>query len=283
MTRRGFALPLVVMLIAVMGLMIGVMLTRQSSQRFSVQRQIDGYRAHHAGRGTQEVLDGWLRSVRDRGIGTLTDADGKALEITMPGGNIMSVYLSDGQALPLDPIAAGQDEPTARAIVELLAEAEGGIPQLRRVGPVQVSVNTASAAVLGAAASVASDGKHGEDFAQAVIAERGGGPIPPEDLDQIAQSVGVGPEVLPRLRALVTAEPGVWQVEARLEPGSGPDRRTRVFRGLAVLGGQRPTGGGAVGQIWARRSSIRDWREVDADRSTADTDPSAAPAGPVAR
>lgn len=265
-SRRAFALPLVVILTAVLGVVIGYMLARQNTQALTVERQINAYRQHHNSRGMQELIGGYLKSVRSNDASRFLGPDGKVLDVELPGGGTLSVYMSDGQGQLLDPAVAGAD----RAFAEtLLAQAPEGTPT-RTFGSVQVSINSAPQEALVALASRATDGAHGADFAAAVISARQSKSIPITEVDNIAQSVGFTPEQLQELTRSITAEPQVWLIETRLFPGTGPAfggrRDPQTFKAYATLGTQNRTVASNITSIWSQRSSIHDWKEVPPPR-----------------
>lgn len=262
-TRRAFALPLVVILAAVLATVVAYMLARQSVQALTVERQINRYREHHAGRGMAELVDGFLKTVRNHDPSTAMTPDGKVLDCDLPGGGTLSVFMADGQSDPVDPTIAGSDRDSALALSQATPEGTAG----RTMGPTQVSINSASQETLIAIAKLCTADQHGEDFALAVLSARAGKPIPPEDINKIAQSVGFTPEQLTVLSKYLTAEPQIWLVETHLRPGGGPaflgSQGERVFTAKANLGGHTRTAAiTGINQVWSRRSALHEWKEI---------------------
>jgi hypothetical protein len=251
------------MLTAVLGIVVAFMLSRQGTQALTIERHLSSYREHHTGKGIKEVIDAFLMSVRGRDSSRFIAPDGRVLDMELPGGGRLTVYMSDGQSQILNPVTAGAE----RASAEAMAQAAGEGVATRNYGPAQVSINSASREALVAAARLATGGAKGDEFADAVLAARASKPIEPQEVAKLAQNAGFSPEQITELRNYLTAEPQIWNVEARLIPGAGPAfsgaRVERVYSGYAQLGGlPRGSPGGAANMAWSRRTSIHDWKEV---------------------
>ncbi len=265
MTRRGFALPLVVMLTAVLGIVVGFMLSRQSVQQLTIERQIDSYREHHVGKGVRELIDAFTKTARGRDPSQFIAPDGRVFDIRAEGGTELSVYLFDGQGQLLNPAASGGDRLNAQMLAANAAPGEAA----RTYGPTQVSVNSASPEALTMAGNLASEGKLGPSFSAAVLSARASKPIPAEGLQKIAEAVGFTPEQLVELRKYITSETQIWNVEARLQAGAGVvalgARPERVFTGHLQLGGQSRAsamGGASLVAVWSKTTTVHDWKEV---------------------
>lgn len=263
--RRGFALPLVLMFGLVAGVTIAYMLERGAAQRQTLLRQIDGYRAHHAGRGMSEIMEAWIRQAGNaRSTSGESVPSGKVLELELPDGSRCEISISDGQDKVLPP-------PEGELITELhllhqrLAELVGAGntgAHTRYFGPPSMSANTAPAVLLTAAALASTEGQVGEAFSNAVLQARARGPIREEELDTIAQGAGITGPAFAKLSTLVAAEPRLFRVRARWTfPGTRPPE---VFEGIADLSPRAGAAGG-VSSIWDRRSPLHDWKRVADD------------------
>lgn len=255
--RRGFALPMVVLLAMVGAIMAAVMLERQAAQQLSVQRQLARYDVHHTGRGVEEAVGTWLNTVQSEPVENLVGKDGHALDIELKDGRIVSIFLTDAQGTVLGDLSGveGAKAGAAAGIIDRLRAAVGAenLPALlRAAGPLAVNANTASQEVLTAVAEVVLKESAAASFAESIIRERKDGKPPPGKLNEALTEAGATPEERTALLKWVTEKPTLYRLKAEVR---GPDRQqtgqvliigaTKLldrYSGLVVL--EPKTGGG---------------------------------------
>src|SRR5690606_30077945 len=165
-SRRGFVLPMIILLIFAGSLVIAAALERYSTQQLIVEQQIEGYRRHHDVQGARAVLKLWIER---QGIGSLAgkaSPEAPAHRFELPGGRRIQVYLLDGQGLVKADVSGEE-----RAMRDAYETFQRRLPPdrhdlYRRLGPPQVSVNSAPEDVL---AALAPDGR---DLAPVLLVAR---------------------------------------------------------------------------------------------------------------
>ncbi|MBL8760382.1 MAG: hypothetical protein JNL50_03685 [Phycisphaerae bacterium] len=260
---RAFALPVVVMLTAVAGVMIGVLLDRQSAQALSVKRQTEEYREHHFGRGAKEIIDYWLRTRGNKPVRELLDETGKALDVTLADGTVISLRLFDAQGtLNADRAtlaAAGMPAPR-RAYDELAANVAAARLAVftRKLGPIEVSLGSASPEVISAIvnANVAPDKQ--SELTAALMELRGHATIAAEDLSGALNGVGLENAERDAVSRMIAADPTFFR--AILEARSADGRALARYGGYAVIGNMIQRGRADAG---ARRTSILAWTKLE--------------------
>ncbi len=259
---KAFALPMVVMLTAIAGVMIGVLLDRQSAQALSVKRQADEYREHHFGRGAKEIIDYWLRTRGNRPVRELLDESGKALDVTLADGTVISLRLFDAQgtmnADRATLAAAGVPAPR-RAFDELAATAGPRLPSLtRKLGPIEVSLGTAPPEVIAAIVNANVAPEKQSDLAAALIELRGRTSLAPEDLSEALNGIGLENNERDAITRMVAVDPTFFR--AILEARTPDGRAVARYGGYAVIGNMVQRGQGDAG---ARRTSILAWTKLE--------------------
>jgi DNA-binding transcriptional ArsR family regulator len=214
-TRRGFALPLVILVTLVVSLGVGMLMQRSGAGYLAARRQADGYMQHHAGAGMREMVNRWLTTVRGR-LKESIEEDGFAFSLDLPDGGEILVFLDDAQGSVL----ARPDAYTGRrreilesmnAYLDLLelqqqglaarsaAAGAPGVPvapqpfvsastrpgeipiELRRqYGPSEISLRTAPREVIEALASAICDPREVTRIADTIVSKR----------DDLAQNFG---------------------------------------------------------------------------------------------
>ncbi len=266
--RRAFALPLVVLLSLVVGVMTTVMLERQAAQTRLTQHQVHAALARHMGLGIREVVGQWSISLLSQPVENMLAVDGHAADLVMPGGEVAEVYLFDGQGSVMADVSklAGRDAQDAAGILEQLAASHGGAPPealLRRVGPVVISAASAPPEVLEAVVLHLKGNPHSaRRFAQDILEARSRGPLTDADLATAANAADLKPEDRTRLLNLVKAKPTLWRVEVDFYSPVGSGGRETLsgrFAGEMIIGGE------AAGQGSATIQSLGPflaWREL---------------------
>ncbi|MCC6228889.1 MAG: hypothetical protein IT432_06665 [Phycisphaerales bacterium] len=258
---RAFALPMVVMLTAIAGIMIGVLLDRQSAQALSVKRQADDYREHHFGRGAKEIIDYWLRTRGNKPVRELLDESGKALDVTLADGTVISLRLFDAQGtLNADRAtlaAAGLPAPR-RAYDELAATAGPRLQSLtRKLGPVEVSLGTASPEVIAAIVNANISPEKQSDLTAALLDLRGRSSIAGEDLSEALSGLGLDNPERDAITRMVAVDPTFFR--AILEARTPDGRIVARYGGYAVIGSMAQRGKSDSG---GRRTSILAWTKL---------------------
>jgi hypothetical protein len=286
----GFVLPLVVMLTVVAGIMITVMLERQSNQHLAVDKQIKSYQSHHGGRGIQEIAWTWIQSRR----GALTDAldrDHRAFDLELADGSVVSIFLYDGQGPALGDSAAltGDDQIACESILDLLqnpAPARGGrgsghgsgqgrpssggsgappgAPDdalTRTVGPLAVSAQTAPPEVLNAVLTYVIGGSGVGSYVKEIVRLRAEGKLNQAALTTVLAKADLKPEQHTQVDRLLVIEPSLWRMVAELHDGRSREVFSR-YGGYILLdstgGNQGLPGRGA----WQQMGPFLSWEDL---------------------
>ena len=93
---RGFALPLVAMLILIASIVLALLIQQQAASSLSVSRQVTGYQNHHDASGLHEITSRWMSTAKGKLAETI-DPDGLAFRMKMPKSGTVEVRLFDGQ------------------------------------------------------------------------------------------------------------------------------------------------------------------------------------------
>lgn len=246
--RRGFALPLVVLLALVASVVAAIVLQRQSSQGTMVERQVRSYRHTHFERGLREVIGSWTNTLVGQPIDTLIGEDGHTLDIELLDGAWASVFLFDGQGSVVLPNASltEQQRTDVIGIGEQLSALSGGDVDpawFRMVGPVRISLRSAPDEVLHAIAAYAGSRNAGR-FVTTINEARLAGELTQAQVDTAMNSAGLTPEQRAVVNRIVALRPELWAmvVEVYETPRSGdPGVLTARYLGRFTL----PVGGGA--------------------------------------
>lgn len=267
-TRRGFALPLVVLASVAVGLFVSVLVSRQSVQSLGVQRQIEAYQNHHAGRGIQQAVSAWLRTQSGGEVLDNVGDDGHALDMILPDGSILAIFIEDGQGLPLFDLSGLNDEDTAdgQAILDAYLASLGtdAVEDWTRVfGPLAVSANAADARTMRAVAGTIVEPALVDRFVKNVLEARADrGLLSRQAVTQAAISADIDTEPRNRLNELLTTTPSLWVVTAELRNRENGPVLAR-YSGLAELRirGQGASGGVAMSQ----GAMFFSWNEASVD------------------
>jgi type II secretory pathway component PulK len=264
--RRGFALPLVLMLVLICSILLAVLLQGHSTMLLNTQRQIDTYAFGHATRGVGEALNLVVQG-REAEIAQALDPDGKIVEFHVDGGQVLSVYLEDGQGKVLSNLSGlgTENYRLGREVLRRLGEVarERAPLMIRGEGPLAISVNSAPEEVIRAALSAITGGEGGDGLARDIVRRRSAeGVIAADDLRTMISGSELSDEQKGRANALLTASPTLWRVWAVLESGdpfvpaqeytawatflrsrsaSPGDRATSAQRSVAIFGWERVT------------------------------------------
>jgi hypothetical protein len=261
--RRAFALPTIVIVALIFAVMLTVMIERNTAQVLLTHKQYESYTFSHATRGVGEAVDAWIRSNQSRPIADALGPDGWAFDLEAEGGATVRVYLHDGQGLALAELA-GLRADALDSGVEILRALRDLHPDrasslVRREGPLAVSVNAAPPEVLEAVVDSVMAGSGTRDIIAELTAGRAGRALDDEGLTRLIDASHADGDAKPRLKALLTASPILWRVEAQarsratgivgdrfaawavISRGSrtGADRAAAVQRSVSVFGWEK--------------------------------------------
>lgn len=276
-SRRAFALPLVLLLALIVSLAGAVLLDMQTDTTRAVNRHVNVYRDHHLATGMRELLDQWLMTggaLRDR-----LGEDGEAFRLELPRGHEMRIYLEDAQGTALaelstlggpigrlaervvrnlEPVARGERPTNARGRRRgRPADVDANV--FRVHGPVQISVNSATPAVLDAVAQATGDPGGAARVIREIRARvdraRHEGGISKEDLAGVLAEAQLDPAHRRELTAILTAEPVLYRMTIETRRGAlstSPTERTTALVLLPAPG--TVTGTGTVILSWIDES-----------------------------
>jgi hypothetical protein len=227
MNRRAFAMPIVIILSLVVGIVAAVLLERQTAQALTVHRELNNYRDHHFKRGVQEIAGAWTDTLAGQPIANMIAEDGHFMDVQAGDGTFLAAYLFDGQGSALmDPTGLTEEERTdAGGILQELALLVGNNPDpslLRSVGPVKICVASAAPELLEAVGNYATGSRNGRRFADSLTRARARAPLTPADLDTAQGEASMTPEQRQVLQRLVTVSPELWMMVIDVyKPGEG--------------------------------------------------------------
>lgn len=239
-SRRGFALPLVLLLALVGSMAAAMMLTRSGSSRRAVQRQVEAYQLHHMRAGLQEILSFWSSVyVRSPTYGQPEGVWGFDCELE---GTKVTIRLQDAQGTPRldnthpDASIAGMMERAA----ELYAARTGKpLSMLRQRGPSLLSINSASAEALECLILAIDPEARAAEFASQVISRRTPARIDKaQEIMELCRTAGLEEASVHKLAAMLTTDPMVWRVSATIVDSSG---KVLAEQGGIGIGAVRPS------------------------------------------
>jgi hypothetical protein len=260
-------MAVVLMLLVISGIMLAFMFDRQGNQSLTVKREMDSYTFPHISRGIQEAVEAWIRSNGNNSIAAALDENGRAFDLIVDGGQVVHVYFRDAQGTALADFAglSGDQLDQALDIIENLRRNEGrhaGM-HVRREGPVAVSVNTASEAVLKAVIGSTLDPLQTSALISEINDARDGDSIDREALEQAINKADVPTANRPKVQGLLAVEPVLWQVvaEAAVPQNVYPAPPAIRYGGLAII---TPTAAGGRNRSAAlqRSSSMISWENL---------------------
>lgn len=272
--RDGFVMPLVLLALVVVGLGVGVSMSRFAAETRVVERQLRAYHEHHAGMGLQEAIGAWLKQQTGRAIADVIDpVTGHAMDIELADGSVVSVHLRDGQGTALADLSAlpATQLDEAGVILRNLAtsmRADEFLRLTRSVGPSAISVNSASEPVL-RAVSMAIAGDRGEDLANEIIRTRArSGTVTRQDITTAVGAASLSNEQRVQALRLFATDVELWAIIVELKGGRGLDRGKLLSRygGLARLrvGSTGRRGAGSTSNA-SELGSFLTWKDLGVD------------------
>lgn len=263
-SRRGFALPLVVLLTVIAGILLAALLERFGTQQTFAQRQLEQYRDHHIARGLQEAMQAWVNSVdtQTQSLKASLGERGKAFDLELDGQRV-TVYLQDGQGTALAEFAGlSPDEMgTAAEVLDQLRQQDSREARqlIRREGPLAVSVRAADERVLTAVARACSSSARAPRVVAELMRVRDEEEFTIATMAEAFTRAGVEGEERVKLMQMLVTEPTLYRGVAEApRAGGGVIRYT--FNVLIPSGANRARMSGGV----TRPMAVMDWQR---DRS----------------
>jgi type II secretory pathway pseudopilin PulG len=258
--RRAFALPLVVLLTVIAGIILAAMLDRFGTQQTFAQRQLDQYRDHHIARGLQEAIQAWVNSVdtQTQSLKASLGDRGKAFDLELDGQRI-TVYLEDGQGTALAEFA-GLSPDEMRTAAEVLNQLHQNARResrqlIRREGPLAVSVRSADERVLTAVARACCDSARATRVVSELMRVRNDEDFTIATMAEALTKAAVEGEERVKLMQMLATEPTLYRGVAEApRQGGGVIRYT--FNVLIPSGANRARMSGGV----TRPMAVMDWR-----------------------
>ncbi|KAA0217248.1 MAG: hypothetical protein DYG94_01580 [Leptolyngbya sp. PLA3] len=270
MTGRGYAMPLVFLLSLVVALVLGLAIERNTAQVHNVKRQLEAYRSHHIARGFQEAISAWLSQQNSRSIAQSLGEGGHAIDLSLPDGSVIAVYLRDGQGTILDPQAASSDNAEKAAslrvrVQQLCAEQELDYENYQRpLGPFSISINVADPLVLQAVAEEVVGLDRAPEMVNKLIERRSEtGQLERQDVLGVGTEMGLDTETRNALMEYFTVSPEMWYVTIELRGGAGMSNRALRARygGLVPIRSSTNRTTGA----WEQPGVFLTWEELSVE------------------
>lgn len=266
--RRGFALPLVVLLALAGAILMSVMLDRQSGQTLALGRQVASAREFHFARGLREIFQAWVKE-QLRGAGrqmplrNAIDLDGRVGEMTLVDGTRIVMYAFDAQGSARNDFTGlnKQEREDARAILEAIGPVDPTRRQelTRELGPLPVSVFSAPVETLSAIVDQVTGGVHASDVLEALITMRDDPKTTNAALSKAEITQHLEDEQNEQLQRMLTLSPRLWEVV--VDADMGPEFVSRPTKGrywgLLLLPDPRST------NIYNSRIQVLTWNYVD--------------------
>lgn len=249
-SRRGFALPLVLLLALVASLGVAVILNRSGVSGAAVNQQLKVYQRHHTHAGMKEMVDRWLATTHGS-LQEQLESDGQAFIIELPRNRRIRVVITDGQGTLLDDLRGlygAEASFTGIAVDTVRRAVDTNDPAVaaacfRTAGPAAISVNSAIPEVLEAMATAVLPGRDGQRLAQEYLTRRERALIAQAEIRSIALEANATNEDADALERMFVAVPTVWRVEATAFEGSRVVERSGGLIEIVT----DPDGGSTVG------------------------------------
>jgi hypothetical protein len=265
-SRPGFALPLVVLMSLVAALLVAFALDRATIQALGVNRQVERYANHHFTKGIETLIESFTRSISGRQLSEVLDETGLAMQLLAEGSPPLNIRFFDAQNTFLeafDGLSEGDRMLGEGALVRAIEAF--GVEELRahtrKFGPLAVSVNSSSEAILRAALDAALLGDSVDRTLNTILQARrssaNGTYMTRDELALALDSAGLEPPMRARVERVLTAQPVIWRFEVEPDqPASSAGGVSVRYVGLAIIsppnsdrGANIPKGGGSVMEI----------------------------------
>lgn len=242
--RRGFALPLVILLMLISSMTIVVIMQRQTAQTRLVETMITDYQTHHAAFGVRAIVRKWLATQRGQDLAEYTNENGDvSYRFILPNDVFVSIWVLDGQGIPvLTPTDIGPANVAYyREIVGRLRSASA--ISLRSNGPSFISIAAAPRAVLEA---LVEDEDQGRRLADRIITARERKTLDRQELMNQLRRAGLEDDEIARVITITTFDPVLWRINIMSEDRTHNQQRFFVMQT----------------QIIASAPSVRSWEEL---------------------
>ncbi len=241
--RRGFALPLVILLLLVSGMTIVVIMQRQTSQSKLVEEMVGDYQSHHAAFGVRAIVRKWMNQKSGRELAEFAAKEDVSYRFILPNDLYVSIWIQDGQGMPVAaPVDIGPTNLTYyRDIIERTRQYSNR--PIRPRGPSAISIGSAPRSVLKA---LVEDEEQGDRLAQRIIDARQRRPLDRDELMNQLRRSGLADDEIARIIAISTFDPILWRVNVFSD-----DRKHRIQRYFVM---QADVIGGAA--------SVNSWEEI---------------------
>lgn len=236
-SRRGFVLPLVILIGVLAAVTVAVSLQRLSVQQGMVQRQINAYHRHHDMLGAKAVIRFWVTKQQD--LSKVASETRPAHRFSLPGGMRVTVYISDGQGSAKGDFDDETSPERRRQFEQFFYRLPAGRSDLvRRTGPPEISVNSAPREVL---AALRPDDA---GLAGLLLQARERRRLDAGSFRQVLERAGVRQEEINDIMRLVVYEPALWKLTVEAEQ----DGERRTFTALVEPRQSEP--------------ALHEWREL---------------------
>jgi hypothetical protein len=258
---------MVVAIVVIATILISAVLGRHSGQSLLFQRHIDGYLEHHAFKGLEESITAWLNGNGSGSVLDALDESGRAFDLQLPGGESITVSMTDAQGLALARFSGigDSDLDDAASVIDRLRLGAGqrASQLIRTEGPLAVSIRSAPRDVLRAVCRSVLNAGEADALVRELMAlqdsARDLGTLEPDALNNAFSSAGVDGEDRARLSRLLTHEPALFNVRVDLyRNDSGLPVVT--YRATCLAGGSRVAQRGTGGIT--RSSAFLGWQRV---------------------
>lgn len=259
--RRGFALPLAVLVALIGSLAVMILLERHSVVHLAYKRQVQSYIDHHESAGIMECTLNWLQTARGK-LDESLDRSGHAFTMRLPGGRILDVSMTDAQGAALvdySAVSGRRREIIAnlRAVLDSLPSEMKTDGMTRTVGPSEVSINTAPDIVIEALClAVLENQQQSAKVARSILRSRGQGSIKQGEIVGMLREAGLDLNQQKEMIAMLTATPTLYRVVAEARDGQG--------RALARSGGYYQHIEGA-NETFKQTGAFLTWDEMPLD------------------
>lgn len=243
LARRGFALPLVILLMLISSMTIVVIMQRQTAQTHIVEEMIGDYQTHHAAFGVRSIVRKWLINKRANELAEFAAKEDVSYRFILPNDIYVSIWILDGQGMPaIAPTDIGAANLTYYREVSSRAKTNTGEP-LRSRGSAMISMASAPRGVLRA---LVEDEEQGARLADRIIAARERKKLDRDELMNQLRRSGLADDEIARVIAIATFDPALWRINVMSE-----DRKHNTQRYFVMQA-----------ELVATVLSVRSWEEL---------------------
>lgn len=215
-SRRGFVLPIVILLMLVVSAVAAVMLARGDAQTRTVARQLESYQAYHGVRGLRETIDAWMDGQQARSLEDVIDENGFVFSVLPGDGTRLDVYLFDAQGT----LTTAESGINANTLLTLQAIHNDLVSRVgpdraedyeRSVGPWPISVNTAARPLIESVVASIVASERADQLSDEIFQRFADGPIDREELSAAMSAAGVDASERAAINQTFTVQPTLWE------------------------------------------------------------------------